>query len=248
MSTAASFWRTTLGPVQGALRLYWPAFVGLQIFSVLLVVGYYAGGPVRDVAQGLLGWKEKGGLLFVVAANIFSGAVLPEMLKARLRPPGRPGPTWGDGLHLAGLMAIFGVAVDTFYRWQGWWFADFSGATAVALKILVDQLGYSLFFAMPFVVVWFAWKEHGYCLRSALAALGPAPFLKRLGALFVPNVIFWVPALVALYALPTELQFLLFVFLNGAWCLLMVFIARETSGAAAEGVRPGQVGRASGPT
>jgi hypothetical protein len=83
---------------------------------------------------------------------------------------------------------------------------------------------------MPFVVVWFAWKEHGYRLRPTLAALPPSLFIKRLAPLFVPNVIFWVPALIALYALPTELQFLLFVFLNGAWCLLMVFIVREMTG------------------
>ena len=62
----------------------------------------------------------------------------------------------------------------------------------------------------------------------------PALFIKRLAPLFVPNVIFWVPALSALYALPTELQFLLFVFLNGAWCLLMIFIAREMSGSTVE--------------
>jgi hypothetical protein len=230
MRGLSGFWRESIGPARGALRLYWPAFVGLQVFSALLVVGYYTGGPVKSVAHWLLGWKESGGLLFVVAANIFSGVVLPEVLKARLRPPGRAMPTWGDWLHLAGLMAIFGVAVDTFYRVQGWWFEGYSGVTAVALKILVDQFIYALFFAMPLVVVWFAWKEHGYHLRPTLASLHPSLFVKRLAPLFVPNVIFWVPALIALYALPTELQFLLFVFLNGAWCLLMVFIAREMAG------------------
>ena len=234
MNGVSGFWRSSTGPARKALGLYWPAFVGLQIFSALLVVGYYAGGPVKVVAHWLLGWKEAGGLLFVVAANIFSGAVLPEALKARLRPPGRPAPTWGDWLNVAGLMAILGVAVDTFYRMQGWWFEGFMGVKAVALKILVDQFGYALFFAMPFVVVWFAWKEHGYRLAPTIAALKPSLFVKRLAPLFVPNVMFWVPALSALYALPTELQFLLFVFLNGAWCLLMIFIAREMSGPAAE--------------
>jgi hypothetical protein len=230
MRGLSGFWRESIGPARGALRLYWPAFVGLQVFSALLVIGYYSGGPVKSVAHWLLGWKESGGLLFVIAANVFSGVVLPEALKARLRPPGSAMPTWGDWLHLAGLMAIFGVMVDTFYRVQGWCFAGYSGVTAVALKILVDQFIYALFFAMPLVVVWFAWKEHGYRLRPTLASLHPSLFVKRLAPLFVPNVIFWVPALIALYALPTELQFLLFVFLNGAWCLLMVFVAREMAG------------------
>lgn len=234
MTAGGNFWRRSLAPAWAALQQYWPAFIGLQIFAGLLAVGYYAGGPVRTAAHWLLDWKVAGGLWFVIAANIFSGVVLPETLKLWLRAPGRKAPTLRDLLHLSGLMAVFGVAVNEFYRWQGAWFDDFSGVTAVALKILVDQFVYALFFALPVVVVWFAWKEYGYSLAKTWTALTPREFLRRLVPLYVPNVIFWVPALIALYALPTELQFLLFVFINGAWCLLMVFIARETSGAASK--------------
>lgn len=234
MSAGGGLWRRSLSPTWLALKLYWPAFVGLQIFAALLALGYYAGGPVKDAAHWLLEWKVAGGLFFLMAANIFSGVVLPEALKAWLRPPGRPSPTWRDWLHLSGLMAIFGVAVNEFYRWQGAWFAGFSGAAAVAMKILVDQIIYALFFALPLVVVWFAWKEYGYSLAKTWAAMTRAEFFRRMIPLYVPNVIFWVPALIALYSLPTELQFLLFVFINGAWCLLMVVIAREMSGAASE--------------
>jgi hypothetical protein len=216
-----------------ALKLYWPAFLALQIFAGLLAAGYYASGAVRDVAHWLLEWKSAGGLLFVVAANIFSGAVLPEMLKAWLRPPGRPAPTWRDWLHLSGLMAILGLAVNEFYRAQGEWFDGFGVATAVALKILVDQLVFALLFALPLVVVWFAWQENSYRWGRTRAALTPSVFLQRLIPLYLPNLLFWVPALIALYSLPTELQFLLYLFLNSASCLLMIFIAREMSGAAA---------------
>ena len=156
MSRSRGFWATSLAPAGMALKLYWPAFLALQIFAGLLAAGYYAGGAVRDVAHWLLEWKSAGGLLFVVAANIFSGAVLPEMLKAWLRPPGRPAPTWRDWLHLSGLMAILGLAVNEFYRAQGGWFDGFGLATAVALKILVDQLVFAPLFALPLVVVWFA--------------------------------------------------------------------------------------------
>lgn len=233
MSRSRGFWATSLAPAGMALKLYWPAFLALQIFAGLLAAGYYASGAVRDVAHWLLEWKSAGGLLFVVAANIFSGAVLPEMLKAWLRPPGRPAPTWRDWLHLSGLMAILGLAVNEFYRAQGGWFDGFGVATAVALKILVDQLVFALLFALPLVVVWFAWQENSYRWGRTRAALTPSVFLQRLIPLYLPNLLFWVPALIALYSLPTELQFLLYLFLNSASCLLMIFIAREMSGAAA---------------
>lgn len=226
------FWRNNLAPAVCAVKIYWPAFVGLQLAAAAMVLGYYTLPSVRSIAHGLLEWKDAAGLPFVAAASVFSGAVLPEALKALVRPPGYRPPDAAGWLHLGALMAFFGVMVDMFYRLQGWWFDDVGGLTAVVLKILVDQFIYALFFAMPVVIVWFAWKENGYSVRRTAANLGWKGFLRRLPLLFVPNVCFWVPTLVALYALPTELQFLLFVFVNGAWCLVMVFVAREISGPA----------------
>lgn len=227
------FWRNNLAPAIRALRLYWPAFLGLQLAAGALVVGYYTLPPVRGAAHWFLDWKNAWGLPFVAAATVFSGAVLPEMLKAMLRPPGYRPLDAAGWLHLGSLMAFFGVMVDGFYRLQGWWFGAGNDLSAVLLKILVDQFFYALLFATPVVIVWFAWKENGYSLRRTVASLGWRGILKRIPLLFVPNLCFWVPTLVALYALPTELQFLLFVFVNGAWCLVMVFVAREISGPAA---------------
>jgi hypothetical protein len=103
----------------------------------------------------------------------------------------------------------------------------------VALKILVDQLVFAPLFALPLVVVWFAWQKNSYRWGRTRAALTPSVFFQRLIPLYLPNLFFWVPALIALYSLPTELQFLLYLFLNSASCLLMIFIASEMSGAAA---------------
>jgi hypothetical protein len=227
------FWRNNLAPALEAVRLYWPAFLALQISAAATVVGYYTLIPVRDVAHRLLEWKIAWGLPFVAAASVFSGAILPETLKAILRPPGYRPPDAAAWLHLGSLMALLGVMVDAFYRLQGQWFGDGGGITAVILKILVDQFVYALLFVTPLVIVWFAWKENGYSIRRTAEAMRWRSLLTKIPMLFVPNLCFWVPALAALYALPTELQFLLFVFVNGAWCLVMIFVAREISRPAA---------------
>lgn len=229
---SGKFWRHSLAPAIRAVRLYWPAFLGLQAAAAAMVLGYYASPAVRGAAHWLLEWKNGGGLPFVAAVSFLSGAVVPEALKALVRPPGYRPLDAAGWLHLGSLMAFFGVMVDIFYRWQGWWFGGLDGLTALALKILVDQLVYALLFVTPVVIVWFAWKENGYNVRRTASSLGWRGLLERLPLLFIPNVCFWVPALVALYALPTELQFLLFVLINGAWCLIMVFVAREVSPAA----------------
>lgn len=229
---SSHFWRSNLAPALRAVKLYWPAFLGLQLAAGAIVIGYYTLPSVRATAHWLLDWKNAVGLPFIAAASVFSGAVLPEALKALVRPPGYRAPDAKGWLHLGALMAFFGVMVDLFYRLQGWWFDGAGPVASVVLKILVDQLVYALLFATPVVIVWFAWKENGYSIRRTAANLGWKGLLRRVPLLFVPNVSFWVPTLVALYALPTELQFLLFVFVNGAWCLVMVFVAREISGPA----------------
>jgi hypothetical protein len=223
------FWRNNLAPALEAVRLYWPAFLALQLAAAATVVGYYALVPVRDVAHWLLEWKIAWGLPFVAAASVFSGAILPETLKAILRPPGYRPPDAAAWLHLGSLMALLGVMVDGFYQLQGQWFGDDGGIATVILKIFVDQFVYALFLVMPLVIVWFAWKENGYSMRRTAAAMGWRSLLAKIPILFVPNLCFWVPSLAALYALPTDLQFLLFVFVNGAWCLVMIFVAREIS-------------------
>jgi hypothetical protein len=172
-------------------------------------------------------WRIAGGLWFVVAANIFSGAVVPETFKAFLRPKGRKGLTFVDALHLVGLMALLGIAVDFFYRFQARIFGEGFEWWRLLTKIAIDQFVYTLFFALPMVLIWFAWRQQGYSLRKTIRAITPGFFLRKLPTVFLPNLFFWVPALVALYALPTELQFVLFLFLNAAWCLVMIFVAKE---------------------
>lgn len=235
MSARSGFWAFVFAPALRALRVYWPVFVALQSCGILLAIGYFTSGGVRAAAEWLLGWKMSGGLVFVAGAGVLSGAVLPEAFKAVLRPAGSRGLDAAGWLHLCVLMAVLAVAVDFFYGLQAWWFGGLTGVTALAVKIFVDQFGYALFIAMPFVLMWFEWKSHGYAIRPLGALMRPYVFVPRLMRLFVPNLMFWVPSLVALYSMPAEMQFLLYFFINAAWCLLLVLMAREIAGDDAAG-------------
>lgn len=213
-----------------ALRVYWPVFLALQACAVLFALGYYWWSPAHAAADAILRWRQSGGIAFVVGASVFSGAILPEACKALLRPPGYRPLTLGGWAHIVSLMAVIGLTVDVFYRQQGRWFVGIEPPLSVAIKIAVDQFAFALFVILPFVVIWFAWKEEGYSVRRTLAVLRPRLFLERIPPIFLPNLMFWVPALIALYTLPTELQFVMWLFINAAWCLVMIFVARAESG------------------
>ncbi len=214
-------------PALRALKAYWPAVVALQMAAVLVAVFYYQSARFREIADLLMAWKMAGGILFVVVANIISGAVIPESIKLILRPKGRPAPTVLDWLHVCVLMGALGWMVNAFYAFQSRIFGDGPEFWRVVIKMLCDQFGYSLFIAVPIILIWFAWRQQGYSFRRLCQVLSVEYFLKNVPPMFAPNVLFWAPALLGLYALPGELQFLMFLFLNAAWCMIMIFIARE---------------------
>lgn len=216
-----------LAAALAGLRLYWPGVALMQLCALAAVVCYYNIADFRRVADELAVWKQAGGLWFAAAAGLVSGGILPEILKAFLRPPGRPGPTPGELAHQFAYFALTGVLVERFYAMQGVWLSGEPEPWRVALKILIDQFGYTLFIATPLLIAWFAWREHGYNPVATLRALTPSLLARRLPPLFVPNVIFWAPALAGVYSLPQPLQFVLFIFLNAGWCVLAVFIARS---------------------
>ncbi len=213
------------------LRLYWPAVVTMQLCAGVAVVLYYNSTGFQAFADRLAGWKAAGGLAFAAAANIVSGGLLPELLKAFLRPQGRKGPTAGELVHQWVYFGISGILVERFYALQGLWLGSGSEPWRLAAKIIIDQFVYTLFIATPLLIAWFAWREQRYRLGATVRSLTLGLFAERLPPLFIPNVIFWAPALICVYSLPPQLQFVLFIFLNAGWCVLAIFIARNQVGA-----------------
>lgn len=209
------------------MRVYGRAMLVIQGMAVLLVVGYFSSPAVQEFCLHVTEWKERGGWAFAALATIVSGGVLPELIKWKLRPASVPAPTAGELAHLLVMFAILGIAVERFYWIQDQWWGGGRDPLTLGLKILVDQCGYTLLFALPFITVWFFWKESGYQIRETWAAVRSSAFPRRVMELFAPNLSFWVPVLICLYSLPQPLQFILFLIVNTAWCLLLVFIARR---------------------
>jgi len=216
-----------------ALRAYWPAFLAIQGAAVALVFAYFLSPAVQAACTWATDWKTRGGILFAALANILSGGVLPELIKRRTRPPGIPHPSAAELAHQWILFGILGVLVERFYALQSWFFGDGRDPWTLARKIVCDQFGYTLFVALPLVVFWFALREHRYRPLAALRALGFSGLARRVLEIFAGNTAFWIPALVCVYSLPQPLQFLLFLLLNAAWSLLLIFIARRQTGSAA---------------
>jgi hypothetical protein len=75
------------------------------------------------------------------------------------------------------------------------------------------------------ITLLYLWRQRAFSLTATLPALRGGFYRARVVPLLIPNWFFWLPMVSIIYALPTSLQFPLFIPALGAWSLIMVFIA-----------------------
>lgn len=221
---------TWLRPAILVWQAYGRVFLLIQVMALATVGGYFLFPEFRAAAERAATWKSEGGLGFAAVSAMIFGGVIPELLKWKLRPPGLPRPKMSEVAHQVALFGIAGMMVDIFYNAQARWFGDSGGWEVVLLKVAVDQGLYSLFVANPIAVVWFLWREQGYSLTATWRACRWPLLKQRTLQIWVMGVMFWSPLLPGLYALPSGLQFIAFLFALCAWGIVFVFIARRQIG------------------
>ena len=133
-------------------------------------------------------------------------------------------------VEMAFAMAFWGwrsVEVDLFYRLQAHWFGAGSDWGTVLAKTAVDQLLYSPWWAVPEIALAFEWKEAGFSWRATRRRLDRDFLVTRLPAAMVGNAMVWLPAVIAIYFLPSALQLPVSNLVGSFWVLLMIVLLQR---------------------
>jgi hypothetical protein len=203
----------------------------LQALMLSILLAYYFSPNAAALLNRLAEFKRDHTLAFVIIASMCAGAFLPELFvvcffqRGRLRRQ-----NIRDLLFNAPFWAIDGVLVDLMYRSLAVWFGSKVTLPVVAAKICVDQFGYNPFFAAPYGIWGYAWKNHRY----SWAALRPLLTWKYYRDHAVPVLIatwaVWIPLMAMIYSLPVALQFPLFALALTFWVLLMTYMTNRFAG------------------
>jgi len=208
-----------------AIRKFWRPFLLIQSAAVLLVLAYHFSQSVR-AACGVVGvWKTSGGLPFAACSGAIAGGLLPEIAKALTDR--RLGGLRGRGGEIAfnlGFFALDGIVIDLFYRFAAYLFGSQASLRTVITKTAFDQFVFTPIWS-ALIALLFLWRQRGFSLAATRPALRSGFYRTRVVPLLIPNWFFWIPMVSIIYALPSPLQFTLFVPALGAWSLIMVFIA-----------------------
>jgi hypothetical protein len=210
---------------RAALRRFWRPFLLIQGAAVLLVIAYRASASVRAACDAAAAAKTHGGLPFAALTGVLAGGWLPELAKLIADPEARR--ARGRGVTLmfnTVFFAVNGIVVDLLYRLEAVLFGREGTLGTVVAKVLFDQFVFSPAWLFVIVVL-YAWKKQDFSFRQTRPLLRDRFYRRRVLPLLLPNWCFWIPMVSIIYALPSALQFLLFLLVFAAWSLIMVFIA-----------------------
>lgn len=199
-------------------------FALIQACAFALVALYYGVPAFAQAAGAAARVKVEGGFPLSGLATAFAGFVLPEAAK-RLTRTATP-LSGRDVLFQLVFFASVGITVDAFYRALGSLFGSQVGPALVIEKVLFDQLVFSVFVTIPYSTLMFLWRDRDFSFARLRDALRDGAFFPR----YVPTLFtcwgYWTPVLAAVYALPPNLQFVLFLFGQAAWSLLLISVSK----------------------
>jgi hypothetical protein len=207
-----------------------PALV-IQAFMLALLIGYYASPSVARALQGFAEFKREHGLVFVIAASVTAGALVPELFLILFFQRGRP--HRGNLRNLLFTIPVWGFdgsLVDLMYRSLAGWLGDVVTVPVVCAKLVVDQFGYNPFFAAPFGVLTYEWKNNGISLGPVRALFTWKHYRDKIIPTLVATWAVWIPLMAIIYSLPVVLQFPLFALALSFWVLLLVYMTNRFAG------------------
>src|SRR6266481_3855033 len=207
-----------------------PALI-IQALMLMLLVAFYTSHTAFGLLSQLAELKRTRGILFVVVASIAAGALIPELFLILFFQRGRPTqrnlrnllftvPVWG----------LDGTLVDLLYRSEAAWFGDVATLPVVAAKICVDQFGYNPFFAAPFGVLTYEWKNNGISAKPLRQLFTARHYRDKIIPTLLATWAVWIPLMAIIYSLPLALQFPLFGLALSFWVLLLTYMTNRFAG------------------
>lgn len=200
----------------------------VQVGMIGVVGAYYFYPPARAWFEQLALLKQRWGYGFACVSGILAGAVLPEVLAIAVFQRGRVRPENWERL-------IFGIfywgsqsmVVDAFYRFQAVIFGAQVHWATVAKKVFVDQFIYTPFYACPFAMACFEWKNNEYRFEGMRHVLTLGYYKNTVFPAVVANWGVWIPVVCMVYSLPSLLQVPLFSLALTFWSMILTWITRK---------------------
>ena len=220
--------RTSLAIGWQAARANLAPALLIQALMLALLIGYYFSPAVARSLDEFADYKLRHGLTFVVLAAVAAGALVPELFLVVFFQRGRPiRRNLRNLMFTVPIWALDGSLVDLLYRSEAAWLGNVVTLPVVLAKICVDQFGYNPFFAAPFGVLTYEWKNSGFSRESLVRGFTWDHYRDKIVPTLLATWAVWIPLMAIIYSLPLALQFPLFSLALTFWVLLLTYMTNS---------------------
>jgi hypothetical protein len=208
-----------------ALKRMLRPILAIQAVAILLVVLFYTVPAVRETSGKLALLSADGGVWGAALTTLIASIVLPRVFLLIVRWKG----VQSRGADLAfeiGYFLFLGAEIYLFYVLQAYLFGSEASFAVVAKKVALDILVFTPLWNMPLCSLLFLWRDRAFSFSRTRQAVKDGELIPRLGVFVVGAVGFWFPMVSAIYSLPHDVQFVLFLLAQAAWTLLLLAMDR----------------------
>jgi hypothetical protein len=201
---------------------------GLVLWCLLLLL-LLAYATVPTVHTVLADWgavKQAWGYPFSFVSYVFFAALVPEVLSRWILQQKPSATPWADLFYAGLVFGMVGVWVDILYTLQVQMFGGGTDWITMVKKMLVDQ-----FISSPpfnyIVMVLFGWREGGFTLQCLRSLLTWNYAIHRYLPVLVAVWCVWIPGVLVVYCMPTELQFPVGSLIQSFWMMIFKFMRQS---------------------
>jgi hypothetical protein len=201
---------------------------GLFLWGVAAVVVllYYFVADSRPVFTQVSDLKAGGGFLYsILSTALFAGLIPFVFLKAM--PSTRAQATVGTLVFTVLFWAYRGFEIDLFYRFQGVMFGTVPSLGTVAAKVAFDLFVYNVIWAASLQLLTYHWKNSGFRASAFHGFDWRGYFQRQLPVALLSTWAVWLPVLIFVYSLPSDLQIPLFNLAACFWALVMATLTKQ---------------------
>jgi hypothetical protein len=198
----------------------------IQVAFLIFVILFYKIPAFAKLPENMDTLKQRWGLVYTLGSMWFVSILIPEIAKVvtgqrdnRL--------SWRDILYLMAFYGIMGLALDLFYTTIASIVGSDRSVGTLVKKVLLDQLGFSVFFSMPFSAVTFLFRDKDFSISETGKALRQGEFVRRYLPMLITCWMYFGPMAIAIYSLPTELNYPTSMAAQAAWGIIIVAVGTQ---------------------
>ena len=222
--------------VEGPFRIGWKSvkanrvpMLVLWTLAASLAVAYYRLPGFAELLAPVKDWQARNGAIAAFATQFVFCGVLPAVFLSVVREIRTDRHLLKCVLQSA-WSGCWGIVYLWFYAMQTRMFGDGHDLGTLLAKTAFDEFVWSPFTSVPLTSLFFLWMGSGFSFAKTVRTCREGYFRRVMLPTLFSNWTIWIPAVMAVYAFPLDLQIQMLGLVSCFWTLVCLQLGKRAAG------------------